>query len=135
MGIYDGPPEPEFQGEDHFTCSMEVERQFITPQMRAWLVLLRDGPNTDPWTGQRTPDERRQIADSQRRRAVDEILNEWRRTEEVLVTCGWSGVTSYTVWGGDIMWDCPACGEAHNDGPAIDRWGPDPEARDEDDDR
>jgi hypothetical protein len=127
MNYYD-PPEPEAQGEDYFTCSLEGERKYITPYMTVLLTTLRDGPKIpDPWAATRSPEAVAVLRHRNRERTIEYILLEWKRTEDVIQTCGWEGNVAYVICGGNILWDCPACGEEHDDGPAVDRWGPDPD--------
>ena len=128
MTYYSEPSEPEFQGEDHFTCSLEGERKYVTPVMTSLLTIIRDGPTIpDPWAESRGPEAVAELRHRNRERTIDFLLLEWRHTEAVTATCGWEGTATYLIVGGNILWDCPACGEEHDDGPAIDRWGPDPD--------
>ena len=128
MGYYDGPPEPEAFGTDTFTCSMEVERKFLTPDMEALLKRLRDGISVpDPWKDSRPAEETQRLQERAKERAVGELLREWSRLQEWTGTCGWEGETDYIVSSGRIEWDCPCCGSEHRDEVAYDRWGPDPD--------
>jgi len=129
MGYYD-PPEPEGAGTDTFTCSMEVTRKFITPDMERELVILRDGPKiNDPWAAERFPDEVEIAKERSTRNAVQALLRAWKIAEDWTGTCGWEGETDYAIWHGSIQWTCPSCGEEHDDEQAEDRWGPDPDER------
>lgn len=109
----DEPPEPDWVGEDDFTCSMEVERQFITPSMTVALGLMRD--TTSP----------------ARLRNLDGLLREWKQNEPWTGTCGWEGRTEVVIGNGVAYWTCPCCGTEHED--SADRFmeQPDPEDRDE----
>jgi hypothetical protein len=127
MGYYD-PPEPEFEGDDQFTCSMEVNRKFVTPDMAAELKRLRDGiAIPDPWAAVRPPEESAKLQARARERAISALLRAWSDAEEMDRTCGWEGEAHYIVTSGRIEWDCPCCGAEHTDEQAADRWGPDPD--------
>jgi hypothetical protein len=127
MGYLD-PPEPDAEGTDTFTCSREVERKFVTPEMEQHLTILRDGPKVpEPWAATRDPEVVAQLVERARVRAVDNLLRAWKDAEEFTGTCGWSGEADYEVWHGSICWTCPSCGEDHDDESAEDRWGPDPD--------
>lgn len=127
MGYLD-PPEPEAEGTDTFTCSREVERKFVTPAMEEQLTRLRDGIKVpDPWADTRGPEETAELQRRARERAISDLLRAWKDSEEGTRTCGWEGETSYVVWHGSIQWECPSCGEEHDDESAEDRWGPDPD--------
>jgi hypothetical protein len=130
MGYYrDEPPEPENEGRDTFTCSMEVTRKFVTPDMERELTILRDGPKiNDPWAAARFPEEVEIAKERSTRNAVQALLRAWKHAEEHTGTCGWEGETDYAVWNDSIQWACPSCGEEHDDESAQDRWGPDPDA-------
>jgi hypothetical protein len=120
MGYYD-PPEAEMEGDDTFTCSAEVTRKFVTPDMETVLKRL-----ADDYKGETL------LVLLEVGRDLSTLVREWRQSEEWTGTCGWEGETSYAVWNGAICWECPSCGEEHSDEQAFDRWGPDPDAyRDE----
>ena len=125
MGYYD-PPEPETEGTDTFTCSLEVERKFVTPHMEEQLTRLRDGITVpDPWASTRTPEAVAELQRRARERAISDLLLGWADAEVVARRCGWKGEADYAVWNGSICWECPSCGEDHDDESAQDRWGPD----------
>jgi len=126
MEYHDYPPEPDFAGDDEFTCSAEIERKMITPDMTRHLTALRDGiVPPDPWAESRTPDMVAAYSERAKQRTIADLLREWRGIEEVLRTCGWEGEAHYVVVGDRLLWTCPGCGEEHDD-PA-DRDDPDPE--------
>lgn len=130
MGYYD-PPEPEFAGTDTFTCSMEVERKMVTPELARLIGELSVMP-PDPWADTRPEAEVKEM----RRRSVERKIGEVQRAlsfiEETTRTCGWEGEADYCVVSNVIYWDCPACGTEHADEHASDRWGPDPDDRGDD---
>lgn len=125
----DEPEGPEWEGDDTFTCSSEVERKFVTPAMEQALRRIREGAKpVESWLATRTPEQIAAYKARAKERDLSMLLDEWVNTEAVTRTCGYEGEAHYVIVRGRILWDCPACGEEHDDGEAVDRWGPDPDA-------
>jgi hypothetical protein len=110
----DGPPEPEWAGNDEFTCSAEVNRKFITPEMGRILASFGQQP-LDPWAEHRSPEQIEALRVRMMERRISELLREWARIEDMDRTCGWEGETECYIANGHLYWTCPACGEEHDD--------------------
>lgn len=114
MGYYD-PPEPdEWIGQMEFTCSMEVHRKMVTPEMERILRSFAETP-ADPWADQCTPEEVEAMRVRMMVRRVNDLLREWGLIEGMDRTCGWEGETEAYIAQGRMVWTCPACGEEHDD--------------------
>lgn len=110
----DGPPEPEWVGSMEFTCSSEVHRKFITPDMEKILRSFSEEP-IDPWAEHRSPEQIEQMRVRMMQSRVNALLREWARIEGMDRTCGWEGETEAFIDRGILGWVCPACGEEHED--------------------
>jgi hypothetical protein len=123
MNYYD-PPEPEWAGRMEFTCSAEVNRKFITPEMEKILRSFSEEP-ADPWAANRTDEEVREMRVRMMTTRVNALLREWASIEGMDRTCGWEGEAECFIDRGRLGWDCPACGEEHDD-PAPEPDAPEP---------
>lgn len=114
MSAWGYPPEPEWEGQMEFTCSAEVHRRMMTPKMERTLRSLRERPE-DPWAEARTPVSKLEGDLRWFVSGVESLLREWNQTVPMDRTCGWEGETDAYIQQGRVFWECPACGEEHDD--------------------
>jgi rubrerythrin len=130
MNYYDGPPEPEWMGTMEFTCSAESERRMVTPQLAEILKTMTE-PITLPWTYSTLEAEQTAVIAAWEHRAA-RMRHALSHIEEQIRTCGWEGEADAVIERGRLLWECPACGEEHDD-PAPDPDLPEPEREDYED--
>lgn len=114
MTYWGEPDAPDWAGRMTFTCSMEVEREFITPGLKRLMKTLFS-PVEDPWKASRTELEEYKSLLRARESQIAALKRELSIIDEFTMTCGWEGEADAYIWHGKIEWDCPRCGEHHAD--------------------
>jgi hypothetical protein len=127
MTAWGYPPEPDWVGQMEVKCSLtDLERKVITGEMERNLRILADGPVvSDPWSKSRSPEQVEELKQRIVARALADLIREWRRNDVLTFSCSFEGEAEVMLGQGHAVWDCPVCGEEHDDtsGPLVD---PDP---------